>query len=331
MTIQFTRRSIIAAGAGSAAMLASPHMLAQASWQPEKPIKIILGYASGGATDATARIIGKSLGERLKQPLVVEYKPGAGASIGAETVSKSVADGYTIGLTDSGPLSIMPHLRKVSYDPLTDFTPLSYVCTTGLVVLVHPSVPANNMKELVALAKQRPGSYNYASSGVGSVHHLAGELFKARTGASLVHIPYRGAGPALTDLVGGQVPVMFATIGPAIPMIESGKAKAIGVTSGRRSTALPNVPTLAEQGLKDYEAVLRFVMVAPPKMSSPIASRLQSELALVINEPAVIRELQKLGNDEISPRTAAEVNALLRNDLRLWGEVIRSAKITLDT
>lgn len=326
--MQITRRTLIGAAAGAAGALVLP---ARAEEWPNKPLKIVLGYTTGGSTDATARILGRPLETKLKQPVVMEYKPGAGASIGAEFVARSAADGYTIGLTDSGPLSIMPHLRKVAYDPTADFTPLSYVCTTGLAVLVHPSVEARSIQELIALVKSRPGKLNYASSGVGSVHHLAGELFKARSATHLVHIPYRGAGPALTDLVGGQVPVMFATIGPALPMIASGKARALAVTSSTRSTALPDVPTVSEAGLPGYEAVLRFVMVGPPKLPVAVADRLQAELKQIVTDPGVVRELAKLGNDEISPRTPPEVKALLQDDLKKWGAVIRDARITLET
>jgi tripartite-type tricarboxylate transporter receptor subunit TctC len=327
--ITIARRDLLAL-LGAAAGATLPLRSLAAAEYPDHPLRLVLGYSSGGATDATSRIVGRPLGNRLNQPVVVDYKPGAGASIGAETVARAVPDGYNIGLTDTGPVSIMPHLKKMTYDPVKDFTPLSYVCTTGLVVLVHPSIEAKNIQELIALVKPNPGKYNYASSGVGSVHHLAGELFKSRTGTRLVHIPYRGAGPALTDLIGGQVPIMFATTGPALPMIAAGKVRALGVTSSKRSTALPDVPTVAEQGLPGYEAVLRFMMVAPNGMPAPIISRLQSELKLVMVDPAVIKELEKLGNDEIGPRTPAEVQALLRDDLRKWGKVISDAKITLD-
>jgi len=328
MKLKLNRRAVIAAAGGLSASSIFPGW-AQ-SW-PDRPLKLILGYTTGGATDATARLIGRPLEQRLKQPVVVDYKPGAGASIAAELVAKSVPDGYTIGLTDTGPLSIMPHLRKVSYDPLADFTPLSYVCTTGLVVLVHPSVDAKNIQELIALVKSNPGKFNYASSGVGSVHHLAGELFKSRAGAFMVHIPYRGAGPALTDLVGGQITIMFATIGPALPMIAAGKARALGVTSSQRSSALPDVQTVAEQGLKDYEAVLRFMMVGPARLPAATTSRLQTELRQIVTDPAVVRDLEKLGNDEINPRTPADVVALMRNDLAKWGTVIRNSKISLES
>lgn len=325
MTI--SRRELL----GAAGALCTTFVLpARAQTWPDRAIKVLLGYATGGSTDATARILSRPLEQRLKQPVVVDYKPGAGASIGADLVAKSTPDGYTIGLTDTGPMCIMPNLRKVPYNPITDFTPLSYVCSTGLAVLVHPSVDARNIKELIALIKARPGRFSYASSGVGSVHHLAGELFKANTKSFMVHIPYRGAGPALLDLTGGQVPIMFATIGPSLPLIASGKVRALAVTTTKRSSVLPDVPTLIESGLADYEAVLRFMMVAPSKTPEPVASRLQSELRHIVADPAVIKELERLGNDEIENRSPADIQALIKSDLAKWGKVIRDAKITLE-
>ena len=323
------RRNVLRGLAAGAAALALPQA-ARAAY-PDKPLKIVIGYSTGGSTDATARLVGRRLEQRLGQPVTFEYKPGAGASLGADHVSKAAADGYTLGLTDSGPMTIMPNLRKVGYDPLRDFTPLSYVCSTGLVVLAHPSVPVKNITELVALAKAQPDKLNYASSGVGSVHHLAGELFKAQSGVRMVHVPYKGAAPALIDLIGGQVPVMFATIGPALQMIQAGKANALGVTSARRSAPLPNVPTVAEQGLPGYEAVLWFMMVAPPGTPPAIAARLEKELQASLADPDLIRELEKLGNEDVGPRTPAEVQSLLRSELAKWGRVIRDANITLES
>jgi tripartite-type tricarboxylate transporter receptor subunit TctC len=300
------------------------------SW-PDKAIKMVLGYTTGGATDATARIISRPLEQIIKQPVIMEYKPGAGASIGAEFVAKSIPDGYTVGLTDTGPLCIMPNLRKVAYDPLTSFTPLSYVCTTGLVLIVNPELQVKNIQELIALTKSKPGKFSYASSGVGSVHHLAGELFKVRAGVAIVHIPYRGAGPALVDLVGGQIPIMFATIGPALPMIAAGKARALGVTSLTRSTSLPNIPTIAEQGLKGYEAVLRFMVMGPAKLPQQVASKLQNDFKTVITDSTVISELRKQGNDDISYKSPTEIETLIQDDYRKWGNLIRDLKITLDS
>jgi tripartite-type tricarboxylate transporter receptor subunit TctC len=323
------RRNFLKIVIGAAAGFCSLSAWAQ-SW-PDKAIKLVLGYTTGGATDSTARIIGRPLEQIIKQSVIMDYKPGAGASIGAEFVARAAPDGYTLGLTDTGPLCIMPNLRKVSYDPLTSFTPISYVCTTGLVLIVNPDLPVKNIQELIALVKTKPGQFSYASSGVGSVHHLAGELFKVRAGLAIVHIPYRGAGPALTDLVGGQIPIMFATIGPALAMIAAGKARALGVTSLTRSSSLPNVPTIAEQGLKGYEAVLRFMVMGPAKMPTAITSKLQADFKTVISDNAVVGELKKLGNDDIVYKTPSEIEAMIQDDYRKWGALIKDLKITLDT
>lgn len=323
------RRSILKYLGAGAAALALP--VARAQEYPSKSITLVIGYSTGGSTDATARLIGRQLEIAFGKPVVYDYKPGAGASLGAEFVARAEPDGYTIGLTDTGPMTIMPNLRKLKYDPVKDFTHLSYVCATGIALIVHPSVPANTSKELVALLKSNPDKYSYASSGVGSVHHLAGELYKKSAGVKMAHVPYRGAGPAITDLIGGQIPIMFATIGPALPMIQSGKARVLGVTSAKRSTALPDTPTLAEQGLAGYDASLRFSMVAPAGLPPQVASRLQTELKRIGNDPALAKALEKLGNDDIGPRTPQEVAELTGNDLKKWGVVIREAGISLDT
>jgi len=329
MTMEIKRRSVIKLLLGFAAGLNSLSSWSQ-GW-PDRSIKLVLGYTTGGASDATARIITRPLEQIIKQSVIIDYKPGAGASIGAEFVAKSNPDGYTLGLVDTGPLCIAPNLRKVAYDPLTDFTPLSYVCTTGLVLIVNPELDVKNVQELIALAKAKPGQLSYASSGVGSVHHLAGELFKFKAGVSIVHVPYKGAGPALTDLIGGQVPIMFATIGPALQMISAGKARPLGVTSLTRSASLPNVPSIAEQGLKGYEAVLRFMVMGPTKLPPTVASKLQADFKTLIGDQSVVGELKKLGNDEIIYKTPTEILALIQDDYRKWGSLIREAKITLDT
>ena len=324
-----SRRGVIKLLLGLAAGFNSLSSWAQ-SW-PDKSVKLILGYTTGGSSDATARIISRPLEQLIKQPVIIDYKPGAGATIGAEFVAKANPDGYTIGLEDTGPLCIAPNLRKVAYDPLTDFTPISYICTTGLVLIVNPELDVKNVQELISLAKSKPGQLSYASSGVASVHHLAGELFKFRAGVSILHVPYKGAGPALTDLVGGQVPIMFAPISPALQMIAAGKARPLGVTSLVRSGSLPNVPTIAEQGLKGYEAVLRFMVMGPAKMPPAVTSKLRADYKTVIEDQSVVTELKKLGNDEIAYKTPAEILALIQEDYRKWGSLIREAKITLDT
>lgn len=323
------RRTLRRLGAAAAAPMWA-QARAEPVWSPDRPIRLIIGYGAGGATDAAARIIGRHLQAGLGQPVVNEYKPGAGASIGAESIARAAADGYTMGLSDSGPLSILPHLRKLAYDPIKDFTPLCYLCATALALLVHPGVAAKNLGELIALLKSAPGQYGYASSGAGSVHHLAGELFKGKAGVQIGHIPYRGAGQALVDLVGGQVPMMMASIGPALPMIAAGKARALAVTSLRRSNVLPEVATLAELGLDGCDATLSFAMLAPAGLPAAIAARHQSELRKTMLNAEVVKELEKLGFDDIRPRTPAQLSELMRDELRKWGAVIRAAGITLD-
>ncbi len=315
--------------AGASAVLAGAGGSRAAGW-PDKPIRLVVGYATGGSTDAVSRVIGRQLEVRLGQPVIPEYKPGAGASVGADYVAKAAPDGYTLGLTDSGPMTILPALRKLPYDATKDFAPLSFVASTGLALIVHPDVPARTLGELMALLRSRPGQLDYASSGAGSVHHLAGELFKSQAQVFMTHIPYRGAAPALTDLLGGQVPVMFATIAPALPMIQAGRARALAVTSAARCKALPSVPTVAEQGLPGYAAELSFMMVGPTALPAAVSSRLQRELQAVLTMPAVVAQLEEIGMENVGPRTPERVRELVLAEQKKWGQLIRERKISLE-
>ena len=325
--MQNQRRGLLKLLLGAAAGFGSLSSWAQ-TW-PDKAIKLILGYTTGGASDATARIINRPLEQILKQSVVTDYKPGAGASIGAEFVARAAPDGYTIGLTDTGPLCIMPHLRKVSYDPLTSFTPLSYICTTGLVLIVNPELPVNNIQELIAMAKKRPGSLSYASSGVGSVHHLAGELFKARAGVSIVHIPYRGAGPALTDLVGGQIPVMFATIGPALSMISAGKARALGVTSLTRSASLPNVPTISESGFPGFNIENWQGIFVPAGTSNNIIQFLATSINTISNDKSYHETLSAQGAVP-SPLPPKEFAMFVQQETQKYSKLVKESGAKAD-
>lgn len=323
--MKFNRREVLACLGSSAAGLAMPMAAWAQSW-PSKPIKLVIGYSTGGSTDATARLVGRQLEQRLGQPMVFEYKPGAGASMGAEFVAKSVADGYTIGLTDTGPMAVVPHLRKLAYDPTKDFTPLSYVCATGLAVLVHPSVPANNIKELIALAKADPEKYNYASSGVGSVHHLAGELFKSQAGVKMAHVPYRGAGPALTDLVGGRLQMMFENLPTALPLINSGAIRAVAVTGPSRAASLPNVPTIGEDGLSSYVFTAWFTIAAPAGTPDDIVRKLNHDIREIMQAPDMQPRLAEMGvipgNKDVSA-----TNAFIAAETAKFGKVIKEAHI----
>lgn len=325
--MQLSRRQILAAlGATPFAFSAG----ARAQAFPSQPIKMVIGYGPGGAADAVARGLASGLQKALGQPIVMEYKPGAGGAIAAAAVARAPADGYTIYLADTGGMSIIPGLRQVGYDPLRDFTPLSYVGSAGLVVLVNSQLPATDIATLVKLLKEKPGALSYSSSGIGSPHHLATELFKQMTGTDAKHIPYRGAAPALADLMGGQVQISFSTIAPALPLIQSSKVRAIAVTSGKRSPTLAQVPTIAEQGVAGYDATPWFAVVAPPNLPAPIAARLQSSLATVVGDKDVVAALEKLGVEDVSPRTPAAVTQLIRSDLEKWTRVTRTASIKLE-
>ena len=325
--MELTRRQILAA------LGAAPLGLGQAArantW-PAQPIKMTIGYSTGGAADMVARALAHGAQKQLGQPVVMEYKPGAGGAIAAAAVTRAPADGYTIYLADTGSMSIIPSLRQVGYDPVRDFTPLSYVGSSGLVVLVNPQVPANDIPSLLKLLKDRPDGYAYSSSGIGSPHQLAAELFKQMTGTQAKHVPYRGAAPALNDLMGGQVQVSFSTIAPAIPLIQSGRVRAIAVTSARRSPSLPQVPTIAEQGVAGYEATPWFAVVAPPGLQPAVSGRLQAAFAAALAERDVIASLEKLGVEDIAPRTPGAVVDLVRADLEKWGRVTRTAGIKLE-
>ena len=271
------------------------------------------------------------LSQALGQPVVVENKPGAGGTIGSDFVAKSAPDGYTLLMATGSTHSIGPYLGKVPYDPQKDFAPIIYAGYATNVLLISPTLPVNNVRELVDYARRNPGKLNYSTSGIGSVAHLTSEMFASMAGVKLTHVPYKGAAPALTDLIGGQVPVMFATIGPALQMIQAGKARALGVTSSKRSAPLPDVPTVAEQGLPNYEAVLWFMMVAPPNLPPAIAQRFEKDLAASLADPGLIAALEKLGNEDVGPRTPRQVTALLQSELAKWAKVIKDANITLES
>ena len=325
--MQFSRRQILAALGATPLALAGT---ARAQAFPSQPIKMVIGYSTGGAADAVARGLAIGLQKALGQPIVMEYKPGAGGAIAAAAVARAPADGYTIYLADTGGMSIIPSLRQVGYDPVKDFTPLSYVGSSGLVVLVNPQVPATDIPSLVKLMKEKPGALSYSSSGIGSPHHLATELFKQSTGTDAKHIPYKGAASALNDLMGGQVQVSFSTIAPALPLIQSGRVRAIAVTSAKRSPGLPQVPTIAEQGIAGYDATPWFAVLAPPNLPAPVAARLQSAFVTALADKEAVAALEKLGVEDLSPRTPAAVTQLIRSDLEKWTRVTRTAGIKLE-
>ncbi len=280
-----------------AALLCGVNLLAQAAF-PEKAITLIVPYPPGGATDILARKLAGPLGQRLGQTVIVENKAGAGTAIGATALAKSAPDGYTLLISSNTTFTVNAALKKnLPYDPQKDFESIGLIGSSPLVLLAHPKVPANNVKELLALAKGEPKGLNFGSFGVGTSAHLAGEMFKVMTGANMVHVAYRGSAPAMTDLIGGQIPLSFDTSVAAMPQMATGKVKAIAVTTRQRSPQMPQVPSVAEAGFPDYEMVPWIGFVGRRGMSAEVSGKLSQALKDSVNDPVVKAELQKVGLD----------------------------------
>ncbi len=310
----------------AAALAFAGTAFAQADF-PSRQMTILVGFAPGGATDTAARIIAKKLSENLGQPVVVENKPGAGGNIVHHQMATANPDGYTILLGSVGPLSVAPHLvAKLPYDPLKDLAPLTMAVNFPNVLVVHAGVTAKSLAEYIALAKSKPGSLDYASTGVGSASHLAGELFNQRAGVDIVHIPYKGGGPAMTDLLGGRVSTYYSTHSTAGPHIEAGKLRALAVTGAKRSTFLPNVPTIAESGFPGFEASNWYAFVTSAKVPQPILERWNKELVKALNAPDVKEQLAKHFL-EPSPGTREELAAYIKREYDNWGRVVKKANI----
>lgn len=294
---------------------------------PVRPVRLIIGFPPGGATDLVARVIGPKLGEALKQQVVIDNRAGANGTIGAKLAADATPDGYNLHLGTLGALVISPTITKVPYDPISDFSTISMAVQLQNMFLVHPTVAAKTIPDLIKLAKTKPGALNYASSGLGSPGHLAGELFKTMAKVDMVHIPYKGGGPALADLLGGQVPIFVAVISTGVPPVKAGRAVALAVTGAKRSPALPDVPTVAETpGLKGYEASNWYGMVAPANTPKPVIERLHKDLAAVLNSPEVRDTLLSRGI-ETMVSTPEEFTAYIKSESMKWNKVIRSAKL----
>ena len=297
---------------------------------PSKPITMVVGFAPGGATDTAARIIAKKLGENLGQAVIVDNRAGAGGNIAHLQVSQAAPDGYTILLGSVGPLTIAPHLiAKLGYDPQRDLAPLTMGVSFPNVLVVHSAVPAKTFAEFVALAKQKPGTLDYASTGVGSASHLAGELLKQRGNLDIVHVPYKGGGPALIDLLAGRITAYYATPTSAGPHIEAGKLRALAVTGLLRSPTLPNVPTIAESGYADFDASNWYAFVAPGKTPTALLERWNKELVKVLNASDVREQLLKHGLSP-TPGTREELAKFIQQESLTWARVIKQGNITAD-
>ena len=294
---------------------------------PSKPITMVVGFAPGGGTDTAARIIAKKLTENIGQNVIVENKSGAGGNIAANHVSKAAPDGYTIILTAPGSVAVAPHQNSnLPYDPRTDLTPITMAVVFPNVLVVHPSVPAKNVAEYIKLSITKPGSLSYGSSGIGNAGHLAGELFKIVTKADITHVPYKGGGPAMADLLGGQVPSVFASAPSAVPQIKAGKIRALATTGATRSSFLPEVPTVAEAGFPGFEATNWYAYMAPGKTPRAIVELLNRELVKVLNTPEVRNQLLAQGMEPL-PMTVDQLGKYIEREYATWGRVVKEAGI----
>lgn len=315
-----------AAGCLLASLALAFSTLASAQAWPDKPVKLIVPYPPGASTDALGRIIGQKVSAALGQPVVVDNRAGASGNIGTEALARASADGYTFGLgTDATHASNVHLVEKAPFQPLRDFTPLALAAMNPIVLVVHPSVPAANVTELVAYVKAHPDKAGYGSSGTGSPHHLAGELLRARTGAPFTHIPYKGGGPALNDVMGGQIPMLFASAITVMPHIQSGKLRAIAVTSTQRYDGLASVPTVAET-LAGFEMPSWLAFFGPANLPEPVARRLSDEIVKALRDPEVKAKLTQSGLVVVAGGPA-ELAAVQRKDHDLKGRLIREAKV----
>ena len=293
---------------------------------PDKPIRLVVPYPPGASTDAVGRIVGQKLSANIGQTVIVDNRAGASGNIGTEFVGRSAPDGYTFVMgTDATHASNSFLTANPTFDPIKDFTPLAIVAMNPIALVVHPSVPAKDLNELVAWLKANPGKGGFGSSGTGSPHHLAGELLKARTGAPLIHVPYRGGGPALNDLMGGQISLLFASAITVVPHIQSGKVKAIALTSAKRSGILPNVPTMGES-LDGFEMPSWLAFFGPAQMPDAVTRRLSDELVKVLSDPDVRTRLTAAGMDVVAGGQA-ELTELQRREYQSRGKLIRDANI----
>jgi len=319
------RRDFVTLLGGAAAWSVAARAEDSAAGYPNRPITLVVPYAAGGGNDVLARAVAEPMGKTLGQSLVVENHGGAGGSIGTRLVAKAAPDGYTLGLGGTGTLAIDPTLyANVGYDPRKDFAPVGLIATSPLIILVNPSVPAHNVQELIALAKAQPGKLSYASAGRGSGIHLGTVLFAEMAGIQLTHVPYRGSGPALTDLLGGHVQIYFSSLPPAIGLVKDGKLRALGVTALKRSAVFPDIPTVAEQGLPGFEAVLHYGIVAPAGTPRPIVDKLNAALRGALTDDKVKKHIATEGAEPL-PTTPDEYAADIDREETKWSALVKKS------
>ena len=300
---------------------------AQAQPYPSRPIRFIVPYTPGGLGDSFARAVGDDLAKRMGQPVVIDNRPGASQAIGAEATAKASPDGHTIFMgTQSGLVINTLARKKLPYDPVRDLAPVTMLFTTPLYLVVHPSVPAHSVKELIALARAKPGKLTFASIGNGSSQHLAGELLRTRAKVDIVHVPYKGSSPAISDLLGGQVDMMFEGGVSSLPHVKSGKLRALATTGRKRAEAMPELPTMAESGVTDFEFTVWFALIAPAGTPRPIIERLNREVGEVLRTRELKEKFAAAGID-IAPSTPEELGERIRADLPYYARVMREAGI----
>ena len=297
---------------------------------PNRPVRMVVPFPAGAGVDIVARMIGIPLTEAWGQPVVIDNRPGAGGTIACELAAKAAPDGYTLLIGNVSTIAMAPSLyKKVNYDPIRSFAPITLVDTSANVLVVHPSVPVTTTQAFIALAKSKPGQINYASAGSGTSPHLAAELFKSMAGVNIVHVPYKGSPQALTDLLGGQTQLMFASLVSALPHIRQNRLRALGVTSVQRAAALPDTPTIGESGLRGYDVSVWMGILAPAGTPPEIVARIHREIARIVQSPDIRERLAAQGL-EAATNTPAEFSAYIEAEVAKWGRVIRQAGVTAD-
>jgi tripartite-type tricarboxylate transporter receptor subunit TctC len=309
----------------AAALAAATAFDARSQTYPARAVRIIIPFSAGGAADVPGRILAERLTAALGQQVVIDNRPGAGSTIGAEAAAKAAPDGYTLFLISNTHFVSAALHRKLNYDPLNDYTPITQITSAPNVLIVHPSMPAKSVKELVALAKSRPGQINYASSGNGSTQHLTGALFCKMAGIDMTHIPYRGSGPVTADLIAGQVQVGFPGIAGMLPHIKSGRLRPLGVTSAKRSPELPAVPTIAEAGVKGYEMVAWFGIAGPKGLPRDIQTRLQGDILNVLKSADMQKALRTVGQEVAYQEKPEQFYAFMKTEAAKWAKVVQDA------
>lgn len=325
--MRLNRRQLISACA--APLLVGSLGLARAQTYPAKAVRMVVPYPPGGATDVIARMVSEKLATQWAQPVVVENRAGAGATVGAEVVAKSAPDGYTLFETTSAHTISASLYRKLPYDPIKDFSAITLIATVPLVLVTAPTVPARTLPELIAFAKSKPQGVSVASTGNGTAQHLTAELFKGRTGIQTVHVPYKGDAPMITDLLGGQVEMAFATLSAVLPHIKSGKLNAIALAHGKRMSALADVPTFAEAGMANFEATTWFGIFAPAGLPAELRDRIYKDISLIVATPAMTQKLVEMGG-EVNNYSPAQFDGFIQKETARWAEAVRLSGARVD-